>query len=199
MKYESLQKYIRSSIGSILFLTIFCGLVYPALVTSILGSLFQHQAKGSLIRQEGQVKGSELLGQAFSSEKYFWSRPSSTALHPYDTSASSGSNMGPSHPLLLETVKERVRILRAMHGEGLNIPVDLVTASGSGLDPDISLASALYQSERVARARQMKHAEVIALIESYKKNRQFKVLGEPRINVILINLALDKKDISQHG
>lgn len=198
MKQHFFQNYIKSSVGSIIFLTILCGLVYPVLVTSILTPLFKHEANGSLIEDEGQLRGSELIGQSFSSEKYFWSRPSATAQHPYDASASSGSNLGPSNPLLFNLAKERVKVLQAMHGESQRIPVDLVTASGSGLDPDISVASAIYQSKRVAKARQMEHSEVLELIESLKINRQFKVLGEPRVNVVMLNLALDEKDIFKH-
>ncbi|MFO1257239.1 MAG: potassium-transporting ATPase subunit KdpC [Gammaproteobacteria bacterium] len=198
MKHKFFQEYIRVSIISILFLTGLCGLAYPMLITSILAVFFEYEAQGSFIKQEEQLRGSVLLGQLFSSQQYFWTRPSATGGHPYDAAISSGSNLGPSNPSLLDAVNERIRVLQSVHSEALQIPIDLVTASGSGLDPDISIASAIYQSKRVATARQMEHAEVLKLIEAVQKKRQFKLLGEPRVNVVSLNLELDKQDLLMH-
>jgi K+-transporting ATPase ATPase C chain len=173
-------------------LTLTTGVLYPLVVTGLAQAVFPHQANGSLIVEAGQVRGSELIGQPFDDPRYFWGRPSATAPFPYNAAASVGSNDGPLSPVLLERVQARVAALRAADpGNEQPIPVDLVTASGSGLDPDISLAAALYQVPRVARARGLAESEVLALVERYSEGRQFGFLGEPRVNVLQLNLALD--------
>jgi len=172
--------------------TLITGLVYPLAVTCIAQMLLPHQANGSLIVREGQVAGSELIGQPFDSPRYFWGRPSATAPFPYNAAASAGSNLGPGNPSLEEAVQARIDALRAADpGNTLPVPVDLVTASASGLDPHISLAAALYQVPRVARARGLAENEVEALVRRFTAGRQLGVLGEPRVNVLNLNLALD--------
>jgi len=172
--------------------TLITGLAYPLTVTGIAQVLFPHQANGSLTVREGQVAGSELIGQPFDSPRYFWGRPSATAPFPYNAAASAGSNLGPSNPALEEAVQARIEALRAADpGNTRPIPVDLVTASASGLDPHISLAAALYQVPRVAQARGLAENEVEALVRRFTAGRQLGVLGEPRVNVLNLNLALD--------
>jgi K+-transporting ATPase ATPase C chain len=184
--------YVRPAIVLLLVLTVLTGLAYPLLVTGIAQLIFPHQANGSLIVKDGRVLGSELIGQPFDDPRYFWGRPSATAPFPYNAAASSGSNLGPSNPALVEAVRARVAALRAADpGNTQPIPVDLVTASASGLDPDISLAAALYQVPRVARERGLPQAEVEALVRRYTTGRQLGVLGEPRVNVLELNLVLD--------
>ncbi|MHB8086565.1 MAG: potassium-transporting ATPase subunit KdpC [Dehalococcoidia bacterium] len=169
------------------------GIIYPLLVTGIAQLVFNHQANGSLIVKDGKNNGSELIGQPFSDPHYFWGRLSATSPFPYNASSSSGSNLGPSNPSLLDNVNERIKALKAVDpSNAALIPVDLVTSSGSGLDPHISLAAAEYQSARVARYRSMSDAAVKALVLKYTEGRQFGVLGEPRVNVLLLNLALDQ-------
>ena len=172
--------------------TLLTGLVYPLVVTGLAQLLFPHQANGSLVVRDGKVIGSELIGQYFDQPKYFWSRPSATSPVPYNAAASSGSNLGPTNPALVEAVRGRVAALRAADpGNDNPIPVDLVTASGSGLDPHISLAAAAFQVRRVARARGLKEGAVERLVMQYTQGRQFALLGESRVNVLRLNLALD--------
>ena len=172
--------------------TVVTGIIYPLFITGIGQALFHHQAEGSMISANGTIAGSELIGQPFSDPKYFWGRLSATSSFPYNAAASSGSNYGPSNPALLKAVKERIAALKAVDPENnAPIPVDLVTASGSGLDPNISIAAAEYQAARVARYRSLSEIQVRNLIEKYTESRQLGVLGEPRVNVLKLNLALD--------
>ncbi|MBP8202263.1 MAG: potassium-transporting ATPase subunit KdpC [Nitrospira sp.] len=176
-------------------LTILTGVAYPLAVTAIAQLLFPHQANGSLISKDGKPIGSTLIGQPFDDPKYFWGRPSATAPFPYNAAASSGSNLGPTNPALIETVKMRVAALKAADpGNDTPVPVDLVTASGSGLDPHISPASAEYQVRRVARARGREEAFVRTLVSQHTEGRQLGMLGERRVNVLALNLALDATD-----
>ncbi len=190
---------IRPAIVILVLFTLITGVVYPLIVTGVAQAVFPHQANGSLIVRDGEALGSELIGQSFDDPKYFWGRLSATGTFPYNAfnaqnlTASSGSNYGPSNPALLAAVKARVDALRAADpGNTAPIPVDLVTASGSGLDPNISVAAALYQAPRVARLRGLSEEVVRNLVNQYTVGRQFGILGEPRVNVLELNLALDK-------
>ena len=184
-----MKQQLRPAITLLALLTIITGVIYPLTVTGLAQVLFPHQANGSLIVIDGKAYGSELIGQQFDDPKYFWGRPSAAG---YNAAASSGSNYGPMNPDLLKVVQARIDALKAADpGNTLPIPVDLVTASGSGLDPHISVASALYQVHRVASARGLDEAEVASLVEKYTESRQFGIFGEPRVNVLLLNLALD--------
>jgi K+-transporting ATPase ATPase C chain len=177
---------------ALLCLTVVTGLFYPALVTGIAQVAFPFQANGSLLSQHGQVKGSALIGQSFTDPQYFWSRPSATSPFPYNAESSAGSNLGPANPELLSKVQERVKALRqGQPGEDKLIPVDLVTSSASGLDPDLSPAGALYQVPRVAQERGLPEAQVYQMVLRHIADRQFGILGEPRVNVLKLNLALD--------
>lgn len=181
-------------IAIILFglLTLLTGLLYPFLITGIAQVIFPAQANGSLITQNGQIVGSSLIGQAFDDPRYFWGRLSATADYPYNASASGGSNLGPNNPALQKQVSTRIAALKAADpGNPLPIPVDLVTASGSGLDPHISIAAARYQAARVARLRGLAPDRVQVLIDQATTGRTFEVLGEPHVNVLQLNLALD--------
>jgi K+-transporting ATPase ATPase C chain len=187
-----MRHQIRPAVVMLVVFAIITGLAYPLAVTGIAQVVFPHQANGSLTVRDGQVAGSELIGQPFDDPRYFWGRPSATAPFPYNAAASGGSNLGPSNPSLVEAVRTRVAALRAADpGNSQPIPVDLVTASASGLDPHISVAAALYQVPRVARERGLSQKDVEALVRRYTAGRQLGILGEPRVNVLDLNLALD--------
>ncbi|SLM47063.1 potassium translocating ATPase, subunit C [Nitrospira japonica] len=188
-----MRVHIRPALTLLFIMTVLTGLVYPAAVTGLAQLAFPGQANGSLIVRHGRVIGSELIGQPFHKPEYFWSRPSATLPFPYNAAASSGSNLGPTNPVLIETVKTRVDALRAADpGNDAPIPVDLVTASGSGLDPHISPAAARYQVRRVARVRGLGEETVNALVSRYTEERQFGLLGERRVNVLKLNMAIDQ-------
>ena len=185
-------KELKPALLMLALLTVLTGGIYPLLVTGIAQLVFPHQANGSLIEQNGKVVGSELIGQPFFNPKYFWGRPSATGPLPYNASASSGSNLGPLNPALKDAVKARIDALKASDpANTAPIPVDLVTASGSGLDPHISPAAARWQAPRIARLRGLSEAEVSKLIDAHTQGRQLSLLGEPRVNVLALNLSLD--------
>ncbi|MDA8348576.1 MAG: potassium-transporting ATPase subunit KdpC [Pseudomonadota bacterium] len=187
-----MKTILRPALTLLLVLTVITGVIYPLVVTGVAQVAFPAQANGSLIRRDGKLIGSRLIGQPFSAPQYFWSRPSATSPQPYNGLASGGSNLGPTNPALIAAVKARIAALRAADpGNRAPIPVDLVTASGSGLDPDISLAAAYYQAGRVARARGLSVSQVRALIAAHARGGELGVLGDPRINVLELNLALD--------
>lgn len=184
-------KQLRPSLVTLIGFTVLTGIAYPLVVTGIAQSLWPHQANGSIIMRGSQAVGSELLGQQFTAPGYFWSRPSA-ASPPYNGIGASGSNLAASNPVLADTVKARVAALHALDpGNTLPAPVDLVTASASGLDPHISPAAAEFQVARVARARHMSEAAVQNLVQRYTQPRDLGILGEPRVNVLDLNLALD--------
>lgn len=180
---------IRPTFIFLLLCTLLFGGVYPAVSTVAIQTLFSEKAEGSLIVKNGTILGSELIGQNFTDPRYFWGRLSATAPYAYNAGASTGSNLGAANPALLDALKARIDAL----GGGKNIPVDLVTASGSGLDPHISPAAAAYQIKRVANARNISETKVKALIAQYTEGRQLGFLGEARVNVLKLNLALDGK------
>lgn len=188
-----MKALIRPALIVFAALTLFTGTFYPAVVYGIGQALFAQQAAGSLLKSGDHTIGSSLIGQHFSSPGYFWGRPSATSPMPYNAAASSGSNLGPLNPALAEVIASRKAALLALDpGNTLPIPVDLVTASASGLDPEISPAAALYQVDRVAQARGLKETQLLALIQSNTQGRQWGLLGEPRVNVLALNLALDQ-------
>ena len=181
------------AVRMLIVLSVLTGIVYPYLVTGIAQLAFHGAANGSLIVNNGKSLGSSLVGQPFDDPKYFWSRPSATSPQPYNAAASSGSNQGPRNPALADAVTARVKALRDADPDSRSpVPVDLVTASGSGLDPDISVAAAEYQIHRVAKARGMPEDKVRAQVTEYTTGRTFGILGEPRVNVLELNLALDR-------
>jgi potassium-transporting ATPase KdpC subunit len=185
-------KLLRPTLVLLFCLTVLTGVVYPLAMTGIAQAAFPSQANGSLILVGDRIVGSDRIGQSFTDPKYFWGRPSATGPLPYNAAASSGSNLGPTNPALAEIVQARVDALRkADPGNRLPIPVDLVTASGSGLDPDISPAAAAYQISRVARIRGLAEADVRALVQKFTEGRLLGVFGEPRVNVLRLNIALD--------
>jgi K+-transporting ATPase ATPase C chain len=188
-----LLKNIRTAIITLALFTLLTGLFYPLAVTGIAQLVFPHKANGSLIEKDGKAIGSELIGQPFSDPKYFWSRLSATGPFAYNAASSSGSNYGPINQGYLDGVKKRILDLKAV--DSLNaqpVPADLVTASGSGLDPHISVAAALYQLPRVARIRNLNQDQVRSLVVQYTEGRQLGFLGESRVNVLKLNLALDE-------
>lgn len=196
-----IRTQLRPALVALALFTLFTGFVYPALITGIAQVVFPYQANGSIITNEdGQPVGSALVGQAFDQPEYFWSRPSATGSFPYNAAASSGSNYGPLAPELIGSegiVQRRLAALRAANetagvAADAPVPVDLVTASGSGLDPHISPAAARYQVPRVAAARNLPEAQVRELVAQYTEGRQLGILGEPRVNVLRLNLALDE-------
>ncbi len=184
-------KLTWSAITMLLLLTVITGVIYPLVVTSVAAVAFPHQAGGSLIVKEGQVQGSELLGQSFDDPKYFWGRLSATGPFPYNAAVSTGSNLGPLNPALNAAVDARVQALQKYDPELKKFPVDLVTASGSGLDPHISPAAAAIQTARVARTRNLPVEDIAKLVARHTEARQLGVLGEPRVNVLLLNRDLD--------
>jgi potassium-transporting ATPase KdpC subunit len=184
--------HLRPALTMLIAFSVITGLAYPLLVTGIAQAVFPYQANGSLIVQDGTVRGSALIGQPFDEPRYFWGRPSATSPFPYNAAASSGSNLSPTNPALVSAVQGRVDALRAADpGNRAPVPADLVTASGSGLDPHISPAAALYQVPRVARERKLSPETVRALVGRHTEGRVLGLLGEPRVNVLALNIALD--------
>ncbi len=186
--------YLKPAAMLLLLLTLVTGAAYPALVTVVAQALFSNQANGSLLKQhDGHLIGSELIGQSFSEPKYFWSRPSATGPYPYNAAASRGSNLGPTNPALTDVVAARIQALHdADSGNKAPVPVDLITASGSGLDPHISVAAAVYQIKRIAKVRKINEAKLHELVNAHIEGRQWAIFGEPRVNVLKLNLALDQ-------
>ena len=187
-----LVRIVRPAVSLLLLMTAMLGIGYPLVITGIAKVVFPRQAEGSLISRDGRLIGSALIGQSFSDPKYFWGRPSATTPQPYNGTASTGSNLGPLNPALIDAVKANAKALHdADAGNSQPIPVDLVVASASGLDPDISPAGARYQAGRVARARGIAPGRVETLIAAHERGRLLGFIGEPRINVLELNLALD--------
>ena len=188
-----LMRLTRPAVSLLIVMTVVLGLLYPLVVTLGAKAAFRGAADGSLIYRDGKLVGSTLIGQSFSDPKHFWGRPSATTPQPYNALGSSGSNLGPLNPALLKQVEDNVKALRAADPDNRQpVPVDLVTASGSGLDPHITPAAAYYQSARVARARDLPVAQVNALIAAHEETALVGVLGERRVNVLELNLALDR-------
>lgn len=188
-----MRAQLRPAFVLLALFSLLTGLAYPGLVTLLAQTVFPYQANGSRLEHETKVLGSALIGQSFHDVRYFWGRPSATSPAPYDGRASAGSNLGPTNPALSSAIAKRVATLRAA-GPGPRhelVPVDLVTASASGLDPHISKAAALYQVERIAKARGLTSDRLRRLVEAHVDERSFGVFGEPRVNVLLLNLALD--------
>ncbi len=187
-----MKSILRTAFTLFAVLTMICCVVYPLAITGIGKLVFRDQVDGSIVIRDGKPVGSTLIGQAFSSPNYFWGRPSATSPMPDNATASGGSNWGPLNPALIDTVKIRIAALTAADpGNKTPIPVDLVTASASGLDPEISVAAAYYQAGRIARERNLTVEKVRALIDHHKDSRYFDFFGEPRVNVLKLNLALD--------
>ncbi|GAB2535175.1 potassium-transporting ATPase subunit KdpC [Rhodanobacter koreensis] len=187
-----MTKLLRNAVMLLLLMTVITGVLYPLVATGLAQLVFPRQANGSLIVRDGKPIGSVLIGQSFTDPKYFWGRPSATTPQADNGVNSGGSNLSPTNPALTDAVKQRIAALRAADpGNTAPVPVDLVTASGSGLDPEISPAAAQYQLARVAKARGLSTAQVQALVNEYTSGRQLGVLGEPRVNVLQLNLALD--------
>jgi len=191
-----MRTLIRPAVTLLLLMTALLGIVYPLVVTGIAKVAFPDQAAGSLILKDGKAIGSTLIGQNFTAPKYFWGRPSATGNAPYNGTASAGSNLGPLNPALTDAIKGRIDALRAADpGNNAPVPVDLVTASGSGLDPEISVAAAQYQLARVARVRGLTTDKVQKLIDAHVRGRLLGFLGEPRVNVLELNMALDSASL----
>lgn len=186
-------KHLKPAFILFLALSVLTGVVYPLVVTVLAQAIFPEEANGSLLTdKKGKVVGSELIGQQFSEARYFWGRPSATSPNAYNAAASSGSNLGTNNPALVDAVKARIEALKAVDADNnALIPVDLITASGSGLDPHISIAAANYQINRVAKARHVSQEKIRALVQENTESRQLGFLGEPRVNVLKLNLALD--------
>ena len=194
---NSLLQTLRPALLVFALLTLVTGIAYPLLGTGVAQVAFPHAAHGSIVTVDGKAVGSSLIGQSFGAPKYFWSRPSATSPMPNNGTASGGSNLNANNPALLEAVKARIEALRAADpGNTAPVPVDLVTASGSGLDPEISLAGAIYQVARIAKARNIETTAVQALIAQQTEGRWLGIVGEPRVNVLALNLALDGKTIA---
>lgn len=192
MHKSSTRSVLRPAISLLIVMVVITGIAYPLAVTGVAKVLFPAQAAGSLILKDGKPVGSRLIGQPFSDPKYFWSRPSATSPQPYNGLASGGSNLGPLNPALTDAVKARIAALKAADPPNrAPIPVDLVAPSASGLDPDISLAAAFYQAGRIARVRHLSLDQVRTVIAAHAKRPWLGVLGEPRVNVLELNLALD--------
>src|SRR5262245_34670984 len=186
------MKPLRSALVVFVLLTVVTGMAYPALVTAIAQGIFPSQANGSIIERNGKPAGSALIGQPFDDPRYFWSRPSATTPFPYNPESSTGSNLGPTNPDQLKAVKERIETIRQAHPDQQGpVPADLVAASASGLDPHISPAAAEYQVTRVAKARGKSPDEIHRLVAAHTEGRTVGLLGEPRVNVLRLNLALD--------
>lgn len=189
-----MQSILRPALVLFAALTLACGVLYPLAVTGVAQAAFPARANGSLVERDGQVVGSSLIGQQFTAPGYFWGRPSATGPMPNNGGGSGGSNQGPLNPALQEAVKGRIAALRAADpGNTAAVPVDLVTASASGLDPEISLAAARYQLARVARARDMAEERVEAIVDKHARSKALGLFGEPRVNVLDLNLALDEE------
>ncbi len=190
--FTTLGRQLRPAFSMLIVLSVLTGLIYPSAITLAAKALFPHQAEGSLIEDKGTVVGSKLIGQQFTDPGHFWGRPSATAPMPYNASASGGSNLAPAGEAQLKAVKDRVTALRSADpGNAQPIPADVVTASGSGLDPHISPEAALWQASRIARARGLDEVQLGALVARHTEPRQLGFLGEPRVNVLLLNRALD--------
>jgi K+-transporting ATPase ATPase C chain len=193
-----MKAHLRPCLVFFVLLTLLTGVVYPALITGIAQVVFHDQANGSVILQDGRAVGSALIGQSFDDPRYFWGRPSATGPTAYNAAASSGSNLGPTNPALLDAIKSRVEAIRVAHPDQTKpVPADLATASGSGLDPHISPAAAEYQAARVARNRELSEDRVRELIAQNTEGRSLGVLGEPRVNVLQLNLALNSASAGQ--
>lgn len=187
-----MKSTFRPALVIFAMLTLICGVIYPYAVSGIGKLAFPDQTEGSIVTRNGTAVGSSLIGQAFSSPQYFWGRPSATAPMPNNAAASGGSNLGPTNPALLDAVKSRIDALKTADPDNTAaIPVDLVTASGSGLDPDISVAAAYYQIPRVARVRKLAQEEVKAIVDRISQPQYLGFFGENRVNVLALNLALD--------
>lgn len=195
-----MRTQLRPALVALMALTLITGFLYPLVITGIAQVLFPQQANGSLILIDGKPVGSSLIGQPFDEPKYFWGRPSATSPFPYNAAASSGSNLGPTNDALMKAVQARIDALKAADPDNpLPIPVDLVTTSGSGLDPHISPAAAEYQVRRIARARRLDDTVVRGLVVQHTEERQLGILGEPRVNVLALNLALDRHVKENHS
>jgi K+-transporting ATPase ATPase C chain len=199
---QEVLKQCKTALLLLLLMSLLTGVIYPTVVTGLAQVLFHWQANGSLINQNGNIIGSTHIGQAFTSDNYFWSRPSATIPFPYNAANSAGSNLGPTNPVLFTLVQNRITALRAATNsdDKALVPIDLVTASASGLDPDISPLAAFYQVPRIAQARQLPAEQISALIQKNIQDRTLGILGEPRVNVLQLNIALDNlTNVSQHN
>lgn len=194
------MKQLKIAIVFLCLITVLTGLLYPMFVQRIANIFFPFKTKGSLIKQNGVIKGSSLIGQSFTDQKYFWGRPSATTPFPYNAESSRGSNMSPLNPNFLATIEERISLIKRSHPKNQTlIPGDLVYASGSGLDPEISPLAAFYQVSRIAATRRISEKDVQELVQGIIKGRTAGILGEPRVNVLELNLALDKMQEKMQG